>query len=69
MVFKQQAAKIGLQINKRKTEIMRNQNNETPVLLDNDDKKEMDQLNYLWRSILASSDIKNTITWNQPSCV
>lgn len=66
IVLIQEAAITSLQINKERTEMMRNLENETPVTLDNIELKEVDQFTY-FESILTSNDywmpeIKNRIS-------
>ena len=57
-VLKQQAAKIGLQINKRKTETSRNLkfDNNNPVKLDNDELNEVDKFTHLGSIVTANGD-------------
>ena len=63
--LKQQAAKIGLQINRKKTEIMRNLNNQAPINLDSEELKQVDQFTYLGSIVTINGncmpDIKNRI--------
>ena len=65
-VLSQQAAKIGLRINKKKTEIMRNLNNRDPVILDGECLKEVEKFTYLGSVMTISAecmpDIKNRLS-------
>ena len=64
--LRKQAAKIGLQINKKKTEIMRNMENQTPISLDNDELKEVEQFTYLGSRVAIDGncvpEIRNRIS-------
>ena len=65
-VLSQQAAKIGLLINKKKTEIMRNLDNTAPITLDNEILKEVDRFTYLGSVVTINGyylpDIKNKLS-------
>ena len=64
-VLSQQAAKIGLLINKKKTEIMRNLDNTAPIILDNEILKEVDRFTYFGSIVTINGDclpdIKNKL--------
>ena len=65
-VLSQQAAKIGLQINKKKTETMRNFDVKTPIKLEKDELNEVDKFTYLGSIVTTNGDclpdIKNRIS-------
>ena len=64
-VLSQQAAKIGLQINKKKTETMRNFDVKTPIKLEEDELNEVGKFIYLGSIVTINGDclpdIKNRI--------
>ena len=65
-VLSQQAAKIGIQINKKKTETMRNFDVKTPIKLEEDELNEVNKFTYLGSIVTTNGnclpDIKNRIS-------